>query len=174
MKKLKLVFPCEGYADEWDAIIKEMEIETIDITPYSLKHRTSDYNEYLRIVRSFASGIDIPAGKVKAATYFLVEDTKKRILGAIDIRFDLNEYLYNYGGNIGYGIRPSERRKGYATKMLALALDVCRQSGLKKVLVTCDEDNIGSRRTIEKNGGVLENIVVCEGENVMRFWINLV
>ncbi|MDD3841948.1 MAG: GNAT family N-acetyltransferase [Candidatus Izemoplasmatales bacterium] len=173
MQNLKLVFPCEGYDEEWMAIIQEMETETLDITPYALKHRTKDYEEYLRIVRSYAKGISLPNGHVRAETYFLTKDSEKRILGAIDIRFVLNEYLYNYGGNIGYGIRPSERRKGYAQEMLALALDVCRRNGLKKVLVTCDDDNLGSRRIIEKNGGVLENIVPFEDENVMRFWINL-
>jgi predicted acetyltransferase len=173
MGRLKLVFPSEEYQNEWVDVVKEMESETRDITPFALKHRCSDYGEYLKTVRLYASGINLPIGRVRAETFFLVREGEKRILGAIDIRLELNEYLFNYGGNIGYGIRPTERRKGLATEMLSLALAVCRSKGMPKVLVTCDEINRGSRRTIEKNGGILENVVPYEGENVMRYWIRL-
>jgi predicted acetyltransferase len=173
MEKFYLVFPDESYREEWAEIVGEMEKETLDLTPYALRHQARNYDEYLSAVRLFSKGLNLPTGKVRSDVFFLVRLGEKRILGAIDIRYELNEYLFSYGGNIGYGVRPSERRKGYATKMLALALEICQQSGIKKVLVTCDETNPGSRRTIEKNGGVLENVVSYEGENVMRFWIDL-
>ena len=172
-KKLELIVPSEQYEEEWKSIVAEMRAETPDITPYALRHQTDDYAEYLRIVRRFAAGKDIPAGKVPSEVYFLCRNGETRILGAVDIRLALNDYLFRIGGNIGYGVRPSERRKGYAGKMLALALDRCRELGMKRVLVSCDEDNPGSRRTIEKNGGILENIVDFESERVMRFWISL-
>ena len=108
---------------------------------------------------------------VQADTYFLVE--QERILGAINIRWTLNAYLENFGGHIGYGVRPSERKKGYATKMLKLALEVCQQRGLSKVLVTCDENNEASKRTILKCGGKYEDSRVLEGEVVERYWIEL-
>jgi len=79
----------------------------------------------------------------------------------------------NYGGHIGYGIRPSERKKGYATKMLELALALCRQKGMEKVLLTCDKGNIGSAKTMSKNGAVLENEVEENGKTVQRYWITL-
>ncbi|MPM89903.1 hypothetical protein SDC9_137018 [bioreactor metagenome] len=102
----------------------------------------------------------------------MVEDNK-RILGAINIRHYLNDYLLNYGGHIGYGIRPSERKKGYASLMLSLALSVAKELGINKALITCDKDNLGSARTIMKNGGVLEN-EVAEGERItQRYWIEL-
>ena len=91
----------------------------------------------------------------------------------IDIRHRLNEYLLQFGGNIGYSVRPSQRRKGYATEMLALALEECRKLGLDRALVTCDKSNIGSAKTIQKNGGVLENEVL-EGDRItQRYWIAL-
>ncbi|WP_432352890.1 GNAT family N-acetyltransferase [Sporosarcina sp. A2] len=103
--------------------------------------------------------------------YFLVDDTQ-RVVGMIDIRHDLNEYLHQVGGHIGYGIRPSERRKGYATWMLSEALKVTDTLGISSVLITCNEDNVGSAKTIQKNGGIEDGSFTEEdGTVVRRFWI---
>lgn len=94
------------------------------------------------------------------------------MVGAVNIRHDLNDYLLKYGGHIGDGIRPSERRKGYATEMIRLALEECRKLGLTRVLMTCDKNNIGSAKSIIRNGGILEN-EVWENDSVkQRYWIN--
>lgn len=98
------------------------------------------------------------------------------LLGLIQIRLKLKGYLVDFGGHIGYCVRPSERRKGYAKTMLKAALDICRKEGLEKVLVTCLEDNIGSAKTIESCGGVFEKIVyddVNYKANMKRYWISL-
>ena len=109
---------------------------------------------------------------VPGVTYFGMIDSK--IVGTINIRYKLNDYLLRIGGHIGYGIRPSERRKGYAKKMLALALEKCRELGIDKALVTCDKDNLGSAKTIINNGGVLENeYTEGDGNIVQRYWIIL-
>ena len=109
---------------------------------------------------------------VTGSVYFAIVDDN--IVGTIAIRNYLNESLLNTGGHIGYGIRPSKRRKGYGAKMLALALDKCRGSGAEKVLVTCDKDNIASAKTAMKNGGVLEDEFAEENGNIVqRYWINL-
>lgn len=91
----------------------------------------------------------------------------------IDIRHRLNDYLFQYGGNIGYSIRKSERRKGYATEMLGLALEECKRMNMDKVLVTCNKCNDGSAKTIKKNGGRLENEVLEDGELIQRYWITI-
>lgn len=93
------------------------------------------------------------------ATTFLAVDADGKLIGMIDIRHRLNEGLLRFGGNIGYSVRPCCRRQGYATQMLALALEECRKMQMQKVLVTCNKENIGSAKTIQKNGGVLENEV---------------
>ncbi len=112
-------------------------------------------------------------GKVPSTTYFLYDDTRKIMLGAINIRHYLNDYLLNYGGHIGDGIRPSERGKGYATKMIAYGLDICRDMGIKRVLMVCDKDNVASAQTIIKNGGILENRPTHNGKIIERYWIEL-
>ena len=94
-------------------------------------------------------------------------------LGAVNIRHYLNEALLLNGGHIGDGIRPSERRKGYATQMIGLALGECRKHGIEKVLMVCDKENIGSAKSIMNNGGVLENEVVVDGVTEQRYWISI-
>ena len=112
-------------------------------------------------------------GHVPEPVYFLVNE-KNRILGAVTIRHSLTERMLNTEGHIGAGIRPSERRNGYATKILELALDKMRELEIPKALVTCNEDNIGSVRAILKNGGVRDNdFLESHGNIVKRYWIHL-
>ena len=85
----------------------------------------------------------------------------------------LNASLLKNGGHIGDGVRPSMRRRGIATKMIELALAECKRLGIPKVLMVCDKDNIGSRKSIVNNGGILENEIVCDGKIEQRYWINL-
>lgn len=91
----------------------------------------------------------------------------------MNIRHYLNDKLFETGGHIGDGIRPSERRKGYVTAMIGLALEECRKLGIDRVLICCDKDNIGSAKSIQRNGGVLENEVEENGNIVQRYWIEL-
>lgn len=104
-------------------------------------------------------------------TLFLAFDGRDTLVGMIDIRHRLNEYLLRFGGHIGYSVRRTQRKKGYATRMLALALRECRRLGIDRCLVTCDRDNIASAKTILKNGGVLENEAAEDGRITQRYWI---
>jgi len=93
------------------------------------------------------------------------------MVGAVNIRHWLNDALLLNGGHIGDGVRPSRRREGIATRMIALALPECRKLGISKVLMVCDRENTGSRRSIENNGGVLENEVLVDGVWERRYWM---
>lgn len=112
-------------------------------------------------------------GLVPDSTFFCLDEDRNIIVGAVNIRHYLNEYLLAYGGHIGDGIRPTERRKGYATKMIELALEECKKLGIKKVLMVCDKDNVGSAKVIVNNGGVLENEIMKDGNILQRYWVNL-
>ena len=116
----------------------------------------------------------VSEGYVPQLDYFLVRDGAT-ILGRSGLRLWLTPNLEDIGGHIGYRIRPSERRKGYGRRLLALTLDEARKRGLRDVLLTCDSDNIGSRRIIERNGGNLasENLSPQSGVLIARYWIHL-
>lgn len=109
-------------------------------------------------------------GRVPQTTLWLELDGK--YLGRVAIRHMLNEHLLLVGGHIGYDIRPTERRAGYGTIALRLALPKALELGLERVLITCDEENVASRRNIERNGGVLENVVEHAGVRKLRFWLD--
>jgi len=128
---------------------------------------------YVDLMRMWARGEELPADHVPAETYWLVRG--QRILGTIRLRHKLNEHLLEEGGHIGYDVRPSERGKGYATRMLRDALEKAREIHLRRVLVTCNKDNRASARVIVKNGGVWEDDRVSpdHGKLVSRYWIEL-
>ncbi|MBN2109666.1 MAG: GNAT family N-acetyltransferase [Methanosarcinaceae archaeon] len=92
-------------------------------------------------------------------------------MGVLNIRNDLNDYLLNYGGHIGYGVRPSERGKGYATFILKRALFLLRGLGILKVLLTCEKTNTASAKTILKCDGILENEVRKDDLLIQRYWV---
>ena len=111
---------------------------------------------------------------VQSSTFFAVRESDGRIVGMIDIRHELNDFLEACGGHIGYSVRPSERRKGYATNMLKMALAYAKGLGLSRVMLACDRGNEGSRRTIEKCGGMLEReFKDADGEWTQVYWITL-
>ena len=112
-------------------------------------------------------------GYVPDSTFFALDVERNIFVGAINIRHYLSEKLLLDGGHIGDGVRPSERRKGYATEIIRLGLEECKKLGITKVLIVCDKDNIGSSKSILNNGGVIENEIDVEGPIAQRYWINL-
>ena len=131
--------------------------------------------EWLAHVRKLENEETCPAHLVTATLYVAMRQNDRHIVGMIDLRHYLNDFLAEYGGHIGYSVRPDERRKGYASQMLALVLQEARMRGLSRVMVTCDEANEASRRTILKNGGVFHSNIWLEDEKttVSRYWIKL-
>ena len=132
--------------------------------------RYENYEDWLEHVK--LSKVTVPPEYVPGDTYLAM--VGGRIVGMISVRHRLNVSLLRLGGHIGYGVRPSERRKGYATKMLALGLEKCRQLCIDRALITCDKDNIASAKTILTGGGVLENEIVEDNGNILqRYWVDL-
>jgi predicted acetyltransferase len=129
------------------------------------------FARYLDRLRAYAADEHLTANLVPATFRFAF--LGPRIVGRISIRHRLNAFLEREGGHIGYAVVPEFRRRGYATEMLGWAVEFGRTTlGLDRLLVTCDDDNVGSIRTIEKNGGVFEDIVVARGKALRRYWID--
>lgn len=130
-----------------------------------------NYKDWLIEIRKNSGEEAVKKGLVPTSTYFLMEG--EDILGMVDIRHRLNSYFLMYGGHIGYSIRRSKRGKGYGSLALRLALEKCKDMGMKRVLLTCSDWNIASRKIILKNGGVLENILKEGKEYKERYWIEI-
>jgi predicted acetyltransferase len=124
-----------------------------------------------RLQQQSDRSVAVGEGRVHATHWWIVDGDG--YLGAIDLRHYLNAFLLDVGGHIGYSIRPSFRRRGLATWALGAVLPEARALGLDRVLVTCDDDNIGSARSIERNGGVLEDVRTTHAGIKRRYWITL-
>jgi predicted acetyltransferase len=169
---LRLIKPNVSLKNEYSDMILEWKKFGEELIPWSLNLDTADFHLLIETLYGYSEGIGLPDGFVECSTFWLINKCNK-ILGAIDIRHRLNEFLLFRGGHIGYGIRPSERKKGYASVMLSLALKQCEVIGIPKVLITCLKNNIGSAKTIIKNRGILESEDIDNGEIFQRYWINL-
>lgn len=168
--ELKLERPTLEQKAEYQSFAKDWADRKEEITPYSARLLGRSYEEWL--ASTLRMEWEAPEGFVRAHTFFLTDEAGS-ILGAVNIRHELNDELLKSGGHIGYGVRPSERRKGYAIRMLALALPIAKKLGISKALITCDKENIGSARTILRNGGRLENGLFLNGKTTQRYWVNL-
>lgn len=154
--------------EEWSNDIK---VNHTNHSPYAIfKNDCRDFDNYLAQLERKE---ETKEGYVPNSVFFCLDEDRNIFVGAVDIRHYLNAQNSLTGGHIGDGIRPSERRKGYGTKMLELALYECKKLGIKKVLMTCDKDNIASEKVIIANGGIFENEVKEGKEIEKRFWITL-
>lgn len=168
--KLKLIKGTIEYKSQIIDMLKEWKAYGEKIIPCAI--RRLDYTDF----EYYCNNLEIKddsEGLVPDSTFFCLDEERNIIVGAVNIRHYLNEGLLLNGGHIGDGVRPSERRKGIATKMISLALDECKRLGIKNVLMVCDKDNIGSAKSIINNGGILENEVDVDGIVEQRYWIKL-
>ena len=173
MEKIILVKPNLSYADEIIKYKEESLKESPLINGSAGLNRFSSIEDWLEELKRRSSETTVPEGLVPSSTYLGVREKDNHIIGMIDIRHYLNEYLTQVGGNIGYSVRKTERNKGYAKQMLKLALEKCKELKMKKILITCDEDNIASEKVILSANAKFEDIRCIDGENKKRFWIDL-
>lgn len=172
MKNISLIKPTTIFKDEYIDMIQDYIDNGEKPRPWTLKLDTSDFSAMLKKLENFSKGIDLEEDQVEHSTYWLVDDNK--VIGAVNIRHRLNDYFLRIDGHIGGAIRPSYRGKGYGSEMLSLALEITKDLGMEKVLVTCNKNNVVSEKTIIKNGGVFESEELEDnGNTVKRFWINL-
>ena len=181
-EELILVKPSMEYEKQAINLIEEVEnFDTDKKIRYAgfsgLQNYKDNYAGWLDELETYRKKETVPDGKVVGETFFTIRKSDNKIVGIINVRNELNDYLYNIGGHIGYSILPSERRKGYAYKQLLLGLKYCKRIGIGRVMISCLDYNVGSAKTIEKTGGIYENTIKGEkcGEKVYykRYWISL-
>lgn len=167
---LKLVKLTDTYRSQLFEMMDEWYGIGVKIVTYAI--RKTDYRDF----ETYLSTIDVKdnyGGLIPDSTFFCLDTERNIFVGAVNIRHYLNEDLLLNGGHIGDGVCPTERRKGIATQMIALALIGCKKLGIDNVLMICDKENVGSAKSIIKNGGILENEVVVDGTVEQRYWIAL-
>lgn len=171
-----LVKPDVSYAEEIRSYREEMLLAGSSMDGTGALRRVEDPMEWLRQNALLEKKENVPEGKVPATQFVLTDPDTHRIYGMLQVRHELNEYLRKFAGHIGYSVRPTERRKGYATNMLKQSLRFCKEElGLERVLVSCLVENEASRRTILACGGVFEEKVYEFIEEVWleKYWITL-
>ncbi len=173
MEKLKFIRPTKEYEQQAYDYIEEFKKYNSKINGTGgLDDYIGKYDEWLKKLEIERENYN--KDRVPNETFMLIREEDNKLLGIINIRLALNEYLLQHGGHIGYGIRPTERRKGYNSYQLYCALKFCKEKELEEVLLTCHKDNLGSVKTIENSCGILENEVKDkDGKIIQRYWINV-
>lgn len=175
---LELVEPSLEYKLDALAFLEEVKKEDKGLDwQYAgmarLEQYENNYEEWVKAKKEEKKGINLPDNYVPASTYFCIRVSDNKIIGMVNIRHKLNSSLQNTGGHIGYSIRPSERNKGYGVIQLKNALKYANKLGITSALVTCDERNIRSKKTIkrcygkqeksfkdEKNGNIRNRFII--------------
>ncbi|MFA6410863.1 MAG: GNAT family N-acetyltransferase [Candidatus Buchananbacteria bacterium] len=167
---VKLVKPNLKYQKSFIEAAKEFQAENRygDLNIFELK---KDFFSFIKKLNDSAKGINLPKGYVAYSTHWLIDNGE--FVGKTSIRHRLTKKLRQEGGHIGYEIRPTKRRLGYGTKILKLVLPKAKKLGFGKVLLTCNDDNIGSIKIIEKNGGVFLDKILFNKKLKRRYWLNL-
>jgi predicted acetyltransferase len=168
----RLIAPTPTLEKEFRDMLSDWHNAGETAAPYVQEEKTADFEAYVNELLGFSNGLGLPGSYVPYSTFWLV-DAHNRVLGLVSIRHRLNERLRQEGGHIGYTIRPSERGKGHATRLLALALAEAKSLGIERALLTCDKTNLASRRVILANGGVLSGESVVNGKEKFIFWIEV-
>lgn len=173
MEELHLMRPTEAMSSEIAAYRQAMLDAGSEMDGCGPLSRMEDPAEWIAFCKTLDEGKNMPAHWVPATQFVCLRGGK--IVGMIQVRRELNDYLRNYAGHIGYSVRPDERKKGVATWMLQNALPYCRDIGSTRVMVACEPWNDGSRKTILHGGGVYAKTVHCKERNINleQYWITL-
>jgi predicted acetyltransferase len=157
--------------DEEAAVAAHMALAAEGSTTFLLGYQPEmSWQDWLAHVERHRIGADLPPGRVRAD--FLAAEIGGEIVGRVSVRFALNDWLAREGGHIGYVVLPAFRRKGHATEILRQAVDLAHRQGVDRLLIVCNEDNVGSAIVIERCGGVLEGLATAEdGAAIRRYWI---
>ena len=167
-----LIEPTAQYKDQIIDAVQEFQSEG-RLLDYDVQRLRRNFDNYLSTTQNQKDPQRIGPGRVPTTDFWLIDGDE--VVGRLSLRHELNDFLLKVAGHIGYVIRPSRRCRGYGKEILHLGLEQARLIGLKRVLVTCDENNIGSKKVIESNGGKFENAVVVNGSPIMklRYWIDV-
>lgn len=170
---LRLEEPDLKWIDSYRSMVAEFQRGGETLVPFVMRIPTRDPEAFLLRLRNCAKGIGISEGFVPHQTYWLVEEDRE-VVGVSNLRLHLNESLLQDGGHIGIGVRPSRRRLGLGTRLIAETLVKAKEHGIPRVLLTCVKTNAASASAIRNNGGILENEVMIEGgdEAIQRYWID--
>jgi predicted acetyltransferase len=167
-----LTEPSEQYKDSFLEGVREFQREG-RLLNYNVLRIASNFEGFLLQERKHQRPYTIKPGFVPYTTFWLIDGDE--YIGQLSIRHQMNDLMLKIAGNIGYQIRPDKRGRGYGKIILQLGLSKAREMGITRALVTCDENNIASKKVIEYNGGKFENAVDVEGSPLkkLRYWIDL-
>lgn len=175
--KIKLIKPTKEHEQQIMEYKKEhFENGENEIHACSKLDKIENYDEWLELLKNNSKKETVQNDWTVTTQFLGVREKDNRIVGMISIRHELtNDFLKNYAGHIGYGIRPTERKKGYVTQILEQGLKYCKNElNLQKVMINCYKENKASRKTIINAGGVLEKGDIIDGKNIQKYWVNLV
>lgn len=174
MDLIRLIVPGPAQAEAAMDYLREFTEHHVHPHGVGGLNRYEQYADWLEKEEESRAYTQVTPDRVPSSTYFAIREGDGRLVGMVNIRHALNDHLMSFGGHIGYSVRPTEQRKGYATQMLGLALKICAGLGIHRALLTCNTENTASARTIQKHGGVRENTCYEEdGQGVDRYWIDI-
>ena len=175
MRVIKLVPPTLDYESQILSYRTEFLTNQESMDGTSFLGEFSEIKEWIACIEKNSHLETVGEGLVVATEFLAIREIDDRLIGMVSIRHTLNEYLYHFGGHIGYSVRKSERNQGYVKGILFQSLNWCKKIHLDKILITCDRKNSASAKVIRFNGGWLEDEVFDEEDKeiVQRYWISL-
>ena len=173
VEELELILPTIEYKEQIEKYKQDM-LDSGSSMDGCGSLRNDDFDTWLQKSNDWREGKNLPEGFVPSTQYICIRKSDNKVIGMFQIRHTLSDFLFNFGGHVGDSIAVDERNKGYGKKLLALGLEKCKELGIEKVLVTCKDTNIASRKCILANDGVYEDTrtIKQEGINLERYWID--